>query len=124
MNTERLILMLAPLAIIVVGLAIVILPRRIRMEQRARKLLTEHPGAEQTSVYLQFQSARWSEKQKAYDAMVADMAIKGWTFLRASEASLKKTSVTWAGGVNMHFIKIGVRHEPPNKLPEPTFNAC
>jgi hypothetical protein len=105
MNAERLVFMLAPLAIILVGLAAVILPPRIRMEQRARKLLAEHPGAEQTSVYLQFQSARWSEKQKAHDAMVADMAAKGWTFLRASEASPRK-SVTWAGGVNMHFIKI------------------
>jgi len=105
MNLERLILMLWPLAIIFIFLAIVILPRRIRMEQRARKLLAEHPDAEQTTVYLQFHSVKWSEKRKAHEAMVADMATKGWTFLRASEASLLKTSFSWAGGVNMHFIK-------------------
>jgi len=98
--------MLAPLAIIFFFLAIVILPRRIRMERRARKLLAEHPGAEQTSVYLQFDSVKWSEKRKAHETMVADMATKGWTFLKASEANLKRTSVTWAGGVNMHFIRV------------------
>ena len=105
MNIERLIIIVIPLVIIFVVLAIVIFPRRIRMEQRARKLLAEHPDAEQTTVYLQFHSAKWSEKQKAHEAMVADMAAKGWTFLRASEANLLKTSFTWAGGVNMHFIK-------------------
>jgi len=106
MNIERLIIMLWPLAIIIVGLAVVILPRRIKMERRARKLMVEHPGAEQTTVFLQFHSVKWSEKQKAHEAMVADMAAKGWTFLRASEASLLRTSITWAGGVNMHFIRI------------------
>jgi len=105
-DTEGLVLMLAPLAIIFFFLAAVILPRRIRMERRARKLLAEHTGAEQTSLYLQFHSIWWSEKRKAHETMVADMATKGWTFLRASEASPKTTSVTWAGGVNMHFIRI------------------
>ena len=105
MNTESLVLMLAPLGIMLVGLAVFILPRRIRMERRARKLLAEHPGAERTSVYLQFDSVKWNEKQKAHEAMVADMAGKGWKFLRASEASPLRTCVTWAGGVNMHFIR-------------------
>jgi hypothetical protein len=105
-DTEGLVLMLAPLAILLLVLAVVILPRRLRMERRAREILAQHPDAEQTSVYLQFHSVKWSEKRKAHEAMVADMAAKGWTFLRASEASLKTTSVTWAGGVNMHFIRI------------------
>jgi hypothetical protein len=76
------------------------------MERHARELLAQHPGAEQTSVYLQFHSVRWSEKQKAHDAMVAEMTAKGWTFLKASEANPLRTAVTWAGGVNMHFIRI------------------
>ena len=105
-DTEGLVLMLAPLAIILLVLAVVILPRRLRMERRAREILAQHPDAEQTSGYLQFHSVKWSEKRKAHEAMVADMAAKGWTFLRASEAPLRTTSITWAGGVTMHFIRI------------------
>jgi hypothetical protein len=111
MNTERLVFISAPLVILLLGLAVLILPRRIRMERRARELLAEHPGAEQTSVFLKFQSVRWSEKRKAHDAMVAEMATKGWTFLKASEASLLRTSITWAGGMNMHFIRLRPTHE-------------
>lgn len=97
---------IAPLCVPLLVPAAVILPRRIRMERRARELLAGHPGAEQTSVYLQFHSAKWSEKRKAHETMVADMAGQGWTFLRASEASPLRTAFTWAGGVNMHFIRI------------------
>ena len=111
MNTERLLFMFSPLAILLLGLAIIILPRRLRMERRARDILAQHPDAEQTSVYLQFHSIKWSEKRKSHEAMVADMAAKGWTFLRASEASLKRTSVTWAGGVTLHFIRLHPSHE-------------
>jgi hypothetical protein len=106
MSAERLVFLLAPVAFLIVAFAILILPRRIRMERQARRLLAAHPGAEQTKVYLQFHSVSWSEKRKAHEAMVADMAAKGWTFLRASEASPLRTSITWAGGVNMHFIRV------------------
>jgi len=112
MNIEPLVVfVLAPTAILLLVLAVVILPRRIRMERRAREILAHHPDAEQTSVYLQFRSARWREKKKDHDAMVADMAAKGWTFLRASEAPLRTTSITWAGGVTMHFIRLHPSHE-------------
>ena len=107
MNIEPLVLfMFAPLAVLLLAMAVIVLPRRVRMERRARKLLAEHPGAEQTALYLQFRSARWSAKQTAHDAMVAEMAAKGWTFLRASEASPFRTLATWGGGVNMYFIRI------------------
>ena len=111
MDTERLVIMFAPIAILLLALAVAILPRRIRMERHARELLAQHPDAEQTSVYLQFRSVRWSEKKKDHDAMVAEMAAKGWTFLKASEAALRTTSVTWAGGVTMHFIRLHPLHE-------------
>lgn len=106
MNTERLVLMFTPLAILSLSLVIINLPRRLRMERRAREILAQHPAAEQTSVYLQFHSIKWSEKRKAHETMIADMAAKGWTFLRASEAPLRTTSITWAGGVTMHFIRL------------------
>ena len=111
MNTERLVLMFAPLAVLLLTLAVIILPRRLRIERRAREILAQHPDAEQTSLYLQFHSVKWSEKRKAHEAMVADMAAKGWTFLRASEAPLRTTSITWAGGVTMHFIRLHPSHE-------------
>ncbi len=85
------------------------------MERRARDLLAQHPDAEQTSVYLQFRSVRWSEKKKDHNAMVAEMAAKGWTFLRAIEAPLRTTSITWAGGVTMHFIRFHPSHESQTK---------
>ncbi|MDB6028880.1 MAG: hypothetical protein JWM68_5103, partial [Verrucomicrobiales bacterium] len=99
-------IVLAPSIIVFLGVLVFMLPRRLRMERRARGILAERPDAEQTSVYLQFRSVRWSEKTKDHDAMVADMAAKGWTFLKASEASPARTIRSWAGGVNMHFIRL------------------
>ncbi|MGA2137866.1 MAG: hypothetical protein ABSH14_03290 [Verrucomicrobiia bacterium] len=108
---DRLIL-LAGLVVIAVAVFVpLVLIPRLRMERRARELLAQHPDAERTSVYLQFRSVRWSEKKKDHDAMVAEMSAKGWTFLRASEASLLRTSITWAGGVTMHFIRLHPSNE-------------
>ena len=106
MNFEEFLFISAPPAIVLASLAAYMLPRRMRVERRARKLLAEHPGAERTTVYLEFKSAKWSEKQRAHDALVADMAAKGWTFLKAGEASPLRTCFSWAGGVNMHFVRL------------------
>ena len=116
MNTERLLFIFAPIAILLLAMLIFVLPRRLRMERRARELLGQHPHAERTSVYLQFRSVRWSEKKKDHDSMIADMSAEGWTFLKASEASPVRTSFTWAGGVTMHFIRAhqSVETRPPH----------
>lgn len=105
MNADPLAYLLASPVLILAGVVAFLLPRRLRMERRARQLLAEYPEAEQTTVYLQFHSISWKEKQKAHDTLVAEMASKGWTFLKGSEANLLRTSMTWAGGVNMHFIR-------------------
>ena len=106
MGSELLLFILAPTAILVLAVLTFVLPRRLRMERRERELLAQHPDAERTSVYLQFRSAWWRERKKDYDDKIAEMANKGWTFLRASEANPLRTSLTWAGGVNMQFIRL------------------
>ena len=63
---------------------VVILPRRIRMERRARELLAQHPEAKQTSVDLQFYSPFPWDTQREMDTKKTEMEQQGWTFLRAS----------------------------------------
>lgn len=102
MKTELLFLMAAlPLAIPLVALLL----RRARMERRAREILSQHPDAEQTSVYLAFRSGWVTGKQREMDAKIAEMRSSGWTFLRATEASPLRTLRSWGGGVTLHFIR-------------------
>src|ERR1700677_2870705 len=106
MNIESLLFaVLAPAAILFVVLAVVILPRRIRMERHARELLAQHPGAEQTSVYLELHSTFAGPKRREIDTKIAEMQPQGWTFLRAAGASLLRTLRSWGGGVTLHFIR-------------------
>src|SRR5262249_10213532 len=81
---------------------------RLRMEQRARALLALHPGAEQTSVYLELHSTFAGGKQREIDAKIAEMQPQGWTFLRAMEASPLRTMFSWGGGLTLHFIRTKV----------------
>ena len=85
----------------------VIVPR-FRMERRARALLARHPGAEQTSVYLELHSTFSGGKQREIDAKIAEMQPQGWTFLRAMEASPLRTMFSWGGGLTLHFIRTRV----------------
>jgi hypothetical protein len=85
----------------------VIIPR-FRMERRARTLLSQHPGAEQTSVYLELHSTFAGSKQREIDAKIAEMQPQGWTFLRAMEASPLRTMRSWGGGLTLHFIRTKV----------------
>ena len=86
---------------------LVIAPR-IRMERRASALLAQHPNAEQTSVYLELHSTWAWSKQREIDAKISEMQPQGWTFVRAAEASLSKTSRSWGGGLTLHFIRTKV----------------
>jgi len=78
------------------------------LRRRARALLAGHPGAGQTSVYLELHSLFPWDKQREIDAKVAEMKPQGWTYLQSSEASLSRTSRSWGGGLTLHFIRTGV----------------
>ena len=95
-----------PIGCVAVAFAFAVIPARLRMERRARSLVAQHPGAEQTSVYLQLHSTRAPSKQREIDARVAEMRARGWTFLRAAEASPLRTIRSWGGGLTLHFIRI------------------
>jgi hypothetical protein len=79
--------------------------RRFRMERQARTLLGQHPGAEQTSVYLQLYSPFPWDKQREMDTKIAEMQRQGWTFLRASSASFLRAMRSWGGAMTLHFIR-------------------
>lgn len=81
------------------------LPTRVRMERRARKLLSQHPQAERTSVYLPFRSS-WESGKQEMEAKISEMQSSGWTFLRAHEASPLRTLLSWGGGVTLQFIRV------------------
>jgi hypothetical protein len=109
MNIEPLLIfVLAPVAILLLVLAVVVLPRRIRMERHAREILAQNPGAEQTSVYLELHSTFSGGKQREIDAKIAEMQPQGWTFMRAAEASPLRTIRSWGGGLTLHFIRTKV----------------
>ena len=76
-----------------------------RMERRARELLAQHPGAEQTSVFLKLHSTFAWNKQREVDAKIAEMQPQGWTFLRLMEAS---SMPTFRSGVTLQFIRTKV----------------
>jgi hypothetical protein len=100
-----------PLILVFVALPFVIvlliaLPKRVRMERRARELLAQHPQAERTSVYLAFRSSWATGKQREMDAKISEMRSSGWTFLRAHEASPLRTLLSRGGGVTLQFIRV------------------
>jgi hypothetical protein len=106
MNIEPLVIcVLTPTAVLFLVLAVVIVPLRIRMERYARKLLTQHPGAERISFYLELHSTFAGAKQREIDLKIAEMKPHGWTSLRAAEASPLRTLRSWGGGVTLHFIR-------------------
>ena len=78
---------------------------RLRMERRSRALLAQHPGAEQTSVYLALHSAWAWNKRREMDDRIAEMRRQGWTFLRAKEAGPLRTIRSRGGGLTLHFIR-------------------
>jgi len=104
MNTTTMILLMV-VPVLVVAVFFVIVPR-IRMERRARTLLAQHPGAEQTSVYLPLRSAFARGKRREMDAKITEMQAGGWTFLRAVEASPLRTIRSWGGGLTLQFIRV------------------
>ena len=93
------------LCLIPVFLVVFVVVPRVRMERRARALLAQHPGAEQTSVYLELHSTFAGGKQREIDAKIAEMQPQGWIFLRAREASPLRTIFSWGGGLTLHFIR-------------------
>jgi hypothetical protein len=88
-------------------IAFVVVPR-FRMERRARALLAQHPGAEQTSIYLESHSTFAWDKKREIDAKIAEMRPQGWTFLRAMEVSPLRSIRSWGGGLALHFIRTKV----------------
>jgi len=103
MNYTTIILLFAVAAFLVFVLAVVI--PRFKMERQARALVARHPGAEQTSVYLELHSTFAWNKKREMDAKVAEMKAQGWTLLRATEANPLRTIRSWGGGLTLHFIR-------------------
>lgn len=104
MNTTTMILlMIVPVLLVVVFFVLV---PRIRMERRARAILAQHPGAEQTSVYLPLRSTWARGSRREVEAKIAEMRACGWTFLRAMEASPLRTIRSWGGGLTLQFIRV------------------
>ena len=101
------IILLCAIPALLLFVFVVAIPR-YRMEQRARGLLAQHPDAERTSVYLELHSRFAAGKQREIDAKIAEMQPRGWTFLRAMEASPLRTLFSWGGGLTLHFIRTRV----------------
>jgi len=101
-------IILSQIVILAGILLLFIVVPRIRTKRRVSALLAQHPGAEQTSVYLELHSTFPWGKQREIDAKVAEMKPQGWTYLQSSVASLSRTSRSWGGGLTLHFIRTKV----------------
>ncbi len=107
MNYYITIILLCAIPAFLLFVFFVVVPR-FRMERRARALLAQHPGAEQTSVYLELHSTFAWDKKRETDAKIAEMQPQGWTFLRAMEASPLRAIRSRGGGLTLHFIRTKV----------------
>ena len=87
------------------------LPRRLRMERRARSLLREYPNAERTSIYVALHSFWPASRTREIDAKIDEMKSKGWSFLRGREASPFQTIRSFGGGLTLHFFRVNHRAE-------------
>jgi hypothetical protein len=86
-----------------------ILPRRLQMERRARSLLRENPNAERTSIYLALHSFWPKARMREIDAKIDEMKGMGWTFLRGVEASPFRAIRSLGGGLTLHFVRASHR---------------
>jgi hypothetical protein len=75
------------------------------MERKAKELLAKMPEHDSKIIYLNFTSALPNAKRAAMNSKISEIEQAGWTFLKASEAGLHKTSFSWGGGLNLHFIR-------------------
>jgi len=91
--------------LVILSVLIRVLPLRLRMARRAKDLLAQMPQHELRTVYLAFASGWNRGRGKELAAKISEEEKAGWTFLKASEANLFKTSLTWGGGINLHFIR-------------------
>lgn len=89
--------------VVLVIVAVLVLPERLRLERRARQLLRAFPHAERKSVFLSFPSVMG--RRAVMGARIAEVETDGWTLLRATEASPWRTLRSWGGGLTLHFIR-------------------
>jgi hypothetical protein len=98
-------IMLVEVLVMLGVVAVFVVPKRIRMERRAKMLLAQMPHHEIKTVYLAFKSGWYRGKGKETEAKIIEEEKDGWTFLKRSEANIFKTSLTWGGGIHLHFIR-------------------
>jgi hypothetical protein len=75
------------------------------MERKAKELLAKMPEHESKTIYLSFASIFPNAKHMAMNSKIAEIERDGWIFLKASEAGLHRSSFSWGGGVDLHFIR-------------------
>ena len=78
---------------------------RIKMELRAKRILSQMPNHEITSSLVIFHSASPSQKRVVINEKIAEMESNGWLFLKSAEANPLKTILYWGGGLKLYFIK-------------------
>jgi hypothetical protein len=91
--------------IILLALSLFVGIPRIRMEIRAKKVLSQMPSHEIKSFFITFDPALSSGKRIIIDKKIAEMESQGWIYLKCSEANPLKTIKYRGGGLNMYFIR-------------------
>jgi hypothetical protein len=79
--------------------------KRIRMETRARDLLSQIEHPETISVFVSFDSALRAKRLARIDEEVTKMEPAGWQFLRLRAAPIRRTSRFWGGGLSIDFVR-------------------
>ncbi len=92
------------LAALLVLLFFVGIPR-IKMEARAKKILSQIPNHEIQSFFVSFDSIFPAGKRTIMKKKIAEMESQGWIYLKSGEANPLKTIQYRGGGLNMYFIR-------------------
>ncbi len=96
---------LLPSLIFLLALFLFIGIPRIKMEVRAKRILSQMPNHETTSSFVGFHSALPSRKRAAINEKITEMESNGWLYLKSAEANPLKTTFYWGGGLNLYFIR-------------------
>lgn len=84
---------------------------RIRMELRAKRILSQIANYEIKSFFVSFDSVFPSQKRAVMDKKIAEMESQGWIYLRSGEVNPLKTIKYLGGGLNMYFVRDSVQHQ-------------
>ena len=77
--------------------------QREGMKRHAAEVLASMGSVDETEVYVAFASLRG--RLALIEEKKVEMARQGWTYLRMREAPVRRTLLSWGGGLIVQFVR-------------------